>query len=635
MSNFDIKSQKILGSQAPANGAWSIPFEFEPEDAGILSARGSLYIVVNFKADTTVDLQLASKILIDAIKEHYYGDQDGTPLQALENAVSYGKDKLQETAASKNATGIKIDLVACVVWGSILYLAQFGDTTSLIIRGGEASDISHKTSGEIMTTSGILENEDVVIISTNKFEQEFNGSDLVSKLANLDSAVQGSSNAPLLSAVVIRYRKSMVPAAKDIAKIMTPFRRKNKPKKPAIEKQSAPLPTNETSLDDSKIVTSIGAPTSSISSNDSIVEQPKEENKDFQLKPESKKGRKAKQLFYGIGALLLVAGLGFGVYTFYNNFTNQSDTSDISVVVSDSYEARFELLNSSNAILSDYEALRNEVVQAVENGEMQYYDLLSQIDEKITELGGSSVNENAFYDFRAKTDNANLNKVSAFGDSILVSDSGAGQAYILTEGEEITVEDIAGSTDFLTTFSDGTNIYVVEKSKVFVGTSAENLQEYEIDEPLSSAEDAVAYFGNIYALTGTTVTKLEESGETYTATTWGDVNSGKSIAIDGSIYVLGNEFGKYYTGEKEDFALTGTEGDISGGLIYTDANSSTIYVLANNALYSFNKNSGEFSEKQDLEERVDNPTSFVLDGDTVYVTKGSALYKSGLKQEDE
>ena len=67
---FDIKSQKILGSVDPHEGKWSIAYEYESDDPNLISTRGRLYLVVDFEGSAGIDLHLASKILIDSIKEH-------------------------------------------------------------------------------------------------------------------------------------------------------------------------------------------------------------------------------------------------------------------------------------------------------------------------------------------------------------------------------------------------------------------------------------------------------------------------------------------------------------------------------------------------------------------------------------
>lgn len=633
--SFDVKSQKILGTPTPGEGVWSIPFEYDPEDSEMLSTRGKLYIVASFKADTQVDLQLASKILIDAIKEHYYGDLDGTPLQALENALNYGKDKLQQSAQGGGSASIKINIVCCVVWGSILYIAQSGDTASLIIRGGEVSDISHKTGGEVMTTSGILENEDVVLITTSQFEQEFNSENLISKLSNIDSLVSASQSAPLLSAVIIRFKKSVV-GAKDIASFMPGFRRKKKPEQvsPQNSKPVGFENSDNKPLDDTGVITSLNSetPASLEIKQNSPAQAP--EKKQFELKSKTGKGRKPKKLMVTSAAVLLVALMSFGVFKLYSSFTNNSHESNISVIVGETFQSQFDLLNSKDSSVEEYKKLRDEIKEEVEGGNVELYDLLSDVDKKIAELEESDKNSiDAYYDFRAKNDNSSVNNIEFFKGDLLISDKGANQAYLLTEGDEISIKDIAGSNEYLITTSDTSNIYVIEKNKVFVGASPDTLKEYPIDSQISSADDAVIYFGNIYVLSENKIIKLEESGGTYTSSDWGAVENGNAIAIDGSIYVSGkDDITKYYTGEKEDFELTGADDAFKSNIAYLGTNN--IYVLGSGVLYTFNKESGNFSEKIELLEKVNDVTSLIFDGDNAYLTSGSSVYKVSVKSEN-
>jgi len=214
---LNVKSQKFLGSINPVNGLWSIPFEYTPEDEKVLQDKGILFIVIDFESIEVINLSLISKILIDEIKEHYYGNIEDTPLNALENAVNRGKEKIESILKKHGAltNSVNYDLSASVFWKDILYLAQVGKTTTYLIRKGKIYDIGNDTNGEVMTASGILEEDDSVIISTKQFKEDFKGENLVLNLGNLENLIQKSLLPQSVSTVLIAYNKNKSIFARD------------------------------------------------------------------------------------------------------------------------------------------------------------------------------------------------------------------------------------------------------------------------------------------------------------------------------------------------------------------------------------------------------------------------------------
>ncbi|PIR43029.1 hypothetical protein COV24_04875 [candidate division WWE3 bacterium CG10_big_fil_rev_8_21_14_0_10_32_10] len=642
MSAYDTKSQKILGSFDPQDGVWSIPFEYDPEDSNLISTRGLLYIVVDLEASPSVDLHLASKIIIDEIKEKYYGDLDGTPLQALETAVISGKNKLQEIALSnkESVSSLNFNIVSCVVWGRVLYVAQVGETSCLIIRGGEVVDISNKTSGEVMTSSGLLESEDVVLIGTKAFEQNFNNNTLIQNIGNLENLFKNSPQAASLSAVMIRFKKSMVPTKKDFSNLVSNLggSASKNPTLPAkSEQKETTAPVEKEAVDTSKAINSLGSFNTPPIKQETASEKSLYTNKIEQ--PDLKRGRKPKKLFKLLGALFLIVALFFGGFKAFPLVKNKFiKTTDISVVDISGYRDRFNTLNKNNAKLEDYKSLQNDL-QTELSTDVSNEDLISlikDVDSKVQKLTETSKIEeqHVFFDFKTKNEGSNINKLTDLEDKILVSDIGASQAYLISKDEK-SVEDIAVGDDYLTSTYYDNNYYVLTKNSVFVGSSVDLLKEYSFDEPLSSAKDVEVYFDNIYVLSGSKIYKYALNGDTYIQSVWADLGGDNlnSITIDGDIYVTDTSvINKYYTGEKQDFTLNNMPEDLKEPLFVTTARGdTTLYVLDKNYLYKINKDSGDFSERISIEDVHIVPQSFLLDGSDVYISNGSRLFKIGLK----
>lgn len=623
---YDIRSQKILGSVDPKDGVWSIPFEYEPDDSDLLSTRGSLYIVVDFEASPNIDLHLASKIIIDEIKEKYYGDLDGTPLQAIENAVISGKSKLQEIAESNKTaiSNLNFSIVCAVVWGRVIYVAQVGDTACLIVRNGEVVDISNKTSGEVMTCSGLLESEDVVLIGTSTFENKFNNDSLLSSLGNLDSLFQSSSQACSLSAVIIRFKKSMVPSKKDIKNFISTFNPKSDDSKDASKDATAPLPKGEDTRVEAK--------------QEAINTLSSDGFDSFESKGKSTRGRKPKKLLLSLLGFIFAASVfGLGYYMYSTGLSGINKTEpEIAVVDIDSYKKQFESLEDSSATVSDYESLKfnleRELSQDVSNDSI--LTLLDKVQAKIDDINNSSKaqSKNLFLDLYAKSTNARINKLTVAGENLLVSDIGAKKTYLYSlDSTAEESQEIAVSDNFLLAAYLDDSYYIINSDSLYTGESVSDLQEYALDTPLDSVQDLQVYFGNLYVLSNNVIYKYVLEGDTYVQSEWVslDTSSSTSIAIDGNIYVASApDILKYYTGEKEDYSLSDIPEDLTSPVfLSTSSISETLYALDKNSLYYIVKDTGTYEKQISIQELKVAPSGFVLTNNALYVSSGSRVFK--------
>ncbi len=640
---FEVKSQKILGSLNPQEGVWSIPYEFYPEDPDILSTRGSFFLVVDFETSPNVDLQLAAKIVIDEIKEKYYGDLEGTPLQALEKAVQSGKDKLSEIAKnhSTSITSFNFNLVCAVVWGRVLYIAQVGDTSSAIIRKGSLVDISNKTGGEIITSSGLLQPEDVIIIGTRLFESQFLDDSLTTKIAMLEELITKSPNAAQISVIVISFKKNILPNKRDLLSFFGSLKSKKVYKKHNTKKVYL---KNETM--DGKITT-LG-----LQQNNQLLNEPNEDsknlnNKDFGLDSKSsfkgdgmpkKRGRKPKRLFLPflivfLFVFIFLLNIKFRFFSLQK--LNYKHSEQILSVDFDNAQKDLNILLSKNTSLESLQAFKDKIVSNSNLTKNQKSVLISKLNEKIEEINKENNKpKEIVFDFSVKNNSPRINSISLIKDtSVFVSDSGSDQAYIvdiLPNG--VKIRDLALGNSYIMAKFINNIYYILLKDSVYVGDSPENLKQISLDKPITDVKDFDVYFGNIYVLTESNILKYVKNGPLYKQTLWTDLPKDinyYSLSVDGNIYIASSKgLLKYYKGEKQDFDISNITSPLS---VLTTRDENLLYILdSSNKIYTLDKDTKEIKQKKTLGTSA-KLSVFAVSSKLFYASDFTRLYKFNKK----
>jgi len=630
---YDIKSQKILGSFDPIDGVWSIPYEFDPDDINVLNSRGRLYMVLDFEGSSNIDLHLASKILIDETKEKYYGDSDGTPLQALEKALISGKDKLKEIAKTNDSSvkSLNFNVACAVVWGKVLYVAQLGESAVLLVRNGEVLDIGHKTSGEVLTSSGILESDDVFILSTKKFNDSFNNSLLLEKLGSLEEEFKKSDSPASFSAVVVMFKKSMLPNKRDIVGIVS-----------SLSKRSAKIDVDtSTHLNENLDLNSPEENVEKVLENDpdlssitSLTDIPSSANQETGVssvlaterntKKDFKKPNKKTLMVAGFG--LIATGILVGSYFFIPKINLfKKDAVTIATLDVSEFNLKFENLVSNNADKQEYEVLLSDLNKEIENGnsDTDLQVLKVKIENSINKFDSNS--DSSIFNFKVKSDSSAISSLSAFNNDILISDRGAKQSYVFTDEEPFKIADLPKNDNYLITLSSEDNLYILTTKAVFIGPNSSNLAEFSLDTEIANFTGAVEYLGNIYVLANGSIYKYIKGDGTFTRSIWAEnVGNFNDLAIDGSIYLVGNEgVTEYYVSEEQEFNtnITNAVG------VYTNRDLDYLWILLDKKLVKVDKKSGEELTTVDLNFSAQH---FTVLEDSAFLSSGSKLYKIDL-----
>ncbi|MFA6981450.1 MAG: hypothetical protein WC243_00255, partial [Patescibacteria group bacterium] len=170
------KTQKILPKVPQYTGLFSSIITSAPEDEGVLKRKGTVYGVFEVSGPMEFETSVISKTISDILQDSYFQSENISPVQSLEKAILDTKEKLtklNENTLREKSTDLKLDIVAAVLWGNVLYIVQHGEGNVIIMREGETKPVSFLAEGNFQSASGIVKNDDVVVISTVSFGSKF------------------------------------------------------------------------------------------------------------------------------------------------------------------------------------------------------------------------------------------------------------------------------------------------------------------------------------------------------------------------------------------------------------------------------------------------------------------------------
>ena len=115
---------------------------YEPDDPGILAARGALYIVADGMGGHAAG-QIASELAIKKMLAAYYGSRaDDVPAALTEAVQAANEHVFQVAAAVPGRSGMGTTLTALALVQDRAYLAHVGDSRAYLIRNGGIQQVT-------------------------------------------------------------------------------------------------------------------------------------------------------------------------------------------------------------------------------------------------------------------------------------------------------------------------------------------------------------------------------------------------------------------------------------------------------------------------------------------------------------
>ena len=154
MLRLDIGQFSHAGRKRSHNEDWL--GAFQPEDPARLAHKGRLFLVADGMGGHRGG-ELASRRAVDRAIRAYVDDPDADPGQSLRRAITEANAALHaQTAGEEGRERWGTTLVAAVVRGDELWIANVGDSRAYLLRDGQLRQLSrdHSLAAEIGVSAG-------------------------------------------------------------------------------------------------------------------------------------------------------------------------------------------------------------------------------------------------------------------------------------------------------------------------------------------------------------------------------------------------------------------------------------------------------------------------------------------------
>ena len=133
-----------------STGVFTFNFQFSPNDPELKQTKGDLFFLAQLRAASEDKASASAHSLYSLFKDRFY-QTSGTNLKTMEEAL----DTAVEAVKQQDINGA---LVVANLWGSVLYIAKFGDAGVFLVRNKVAKkiEVSKIASGSLQDKDNIL-----------------------------------------------------------------------------------------------------------------------------------------------------------------------------------------------------------------------------------------------------------------------------------------------------------------------------------------------------------------------------------------------------------------------------------------------------------------------------------------------
>lgn len=577
------KTQKIVSKTENIASVFSNVITVHPDDDTSAKKKGSIYATFDITSASELEQPVVTNIIRDVLHDSYYQSDNISPIQSLEKAIVDVKNKLvnlngvKETGAKGN---LEFNMIAGVLWGNVLYIVQQGKGNSFITREGTTKPISVITESNFSAASGVVKNEDVIVLATETFAEKF----LPKKLFEA-SPQEFEQLEPKDSCLMLKFAIETSFAEEDQIDFGIPHKKRKK--MPKLMKSFKTTFTRKPKIKKEEQINTL------------TPNLPRRRLKNS--KPKSKDKRLLSKVAIPLVGILFIGSLGYSII-------KQRNTSG----------------DTPEEQISPIQAEINETPEEKPSEE--------EIDETV-----EKVEAEVFYDLKIANEEANPTEIAVTNDEIVVTDNTKGTIYVSDiatakfVAEETTYPSIRNitTTEDKITFSDETGY------KVYDTTTKTTTESYELE----TGDVLETYLGFIYEIKNDTLTKYTKSDGTLSGSTWAqapEFANAKDMAISISIYILksDNSIAKYTSGTKGEFTISGWEKDFKNPIqLVTDLDLENIYIAdkGNQSIVILDK-AGNFQKQLGYDAWNDiRSIAVTTTEDTLLVLSGSKVYKVSLE----
>jgi hypothetical protein len=443
-------------------------------------------------------------------------------------------------ATEKKEGKVVFNTVACVLWGNVLYIVQYGKGKSYLMREGEVKEVSATSEGNFSVASGVVKNGDVIVLSTSKFAEKYPPDKL------LDSSLSSKDLDPDNSCIILKFMVDEEFTEDEVIDFSVKTDKKS-PKLPGLlkglkGKKDAKKQKKQTiaSLVDSPVERPSGT----------RVSAPKVKKDMPNIKMKSGRGTKSKlntKALMVVVSIMLVLSVGITLLI-RNNQPSSSDPAQEGGQQRSSLFVPRELSQKQNE-QEQPEQVEEQDDQAQEDAQAEQ-DTLNKV---------ARVDAQPFYDIKLADENADPADIVVFTNTVVVTDSNSGKIFtsdVVTPKFTAQEQAFAGIKSTLN-YDGRLNFSDDEGYKTYSLNDSSVVDSYTGDFSVTSR-----YLGSIYSIEENEIIKYVPSEDVLSSSSWGtdeSLGNAKVIGIAYSIYVISqdNNLLVYTQGERTDFNITG------------------------------------------------------------------------------
>ncbi len=566
----------------------------EPETRELLLKKGSVYAVYEISSDSNFDIALIERVLHDVIYNSYYQSENISPIQSMEKAIADARDKvsqLSNDALSSDPQSVKFKITSAVLWGNVLYVVQYDKAESYLMREGAIKPISTMTEGTFSAASGIVKEEDVVILCTADFAKVMPPQKLLSVRVTEQDLL------PTHACLLIKLFVDTSFTSSEITDT-------------TFQKEMGKTKVNGVQDAGGKILKTAAIKVGGVlkkafdktSKRVRIVKVPTIPAQALYNKVNKNTLKNKGLIILPIIALALVGSI---VIT---KLTNKKPV------------VKTQNTTAQQTTTTDDKQQQNEATLLPTTTDKQF---------KVTRIAPQ-----VLYDIKITDPQTQPTEITNTSSLIIVTDKTSGKIYTSPK-DAIKFDLLTGTFPGIRSITtDKGNLHFLDASgyKIINSATGEVTEKYPLTNPTVSN----TYSDFLYVVSGDTLIRYSHKNGTLQSVTWGENTTfanARSIAIAYSIYVITSDgtLEKYTSGNKVTFAIKGLDDSLAGATkVIANSDLKNVYVLdsANKRIVILDsdgsvvkqykaESSDTFSDLKSFDVSQDEKTLYLLDGSKV------------------
>ncbi len=544
------KIQKLVPILTENETGFSTSLAIEPTERDLILKKGSVYTVFDINSPVELNVSLICKVINDVLFDSYYHSDNISPIQSLEKAIVDINEKItnlavqEQTVKGKQPVSdqkVTFNILAGVLWGNVLYIVQYGNAKSFLMREGEINKVSSTSEGNFSVASGVVKDDDVIVLCSENFSNKYPPDKL------LDTSLSSNDLEHNQSCMILKF---MVDTEFTEDEVID-FSLKKDKKMPKVSSMLEGIKkmTAKKETKDKPIATLAGA----------VGDAPTEkQNNPPNIKLKSHMGPRYKITSKSLlVVVLLLLGISMGATIILRNRGDK----DEQIQTGEQEEGDTTTLT----VPKEFNKPESETPKKQPQPEKQLEEPVPPVPEKEEPDSLERVAAQPFYDIKLADETANPTDIALFNNTVVVTDTTSGKIFTsdLDTPKFTALENTFPGIKSAVNYDGKLNFADDAGYKAYDLINKTVSESYAGDFGTSGR-----YLGNIYSSEGATLVKYVTSGDELTSSTWGEgaeFSNAKAISISYSVYLISGDgtLSVFTQGEKTDFEISGLDKPLS------------------------------------------------------------------------